>query len=89
MQHTAVVKALKTADRDFPPNIHALLKIAATHPVTSCECERSISKLRLVKSVLRTMKEEQLNGLTLMYAHPNINLNIDILIDTFARLHPR
>ena len=74
----------------FFPNTHVLLKIAATHPVTSCDCERSISKLRLVKSILRTsMREERLNGLALMYAHPDVNLNIDTLIDNFARLHPR
>ena len=85
-----VTKALKEADQDFFPNVHILLKIAATHPVTSCECERSISKLRLVKSKLRTtMGEDRLNGLALMYAHPDINLNIDSITDAFARLHPR
>ena len=82
-----MVKSLKTADIEF--YIHVLLKIAATHPVMSYECERSISKLRLVKLVMRTMKEEWLNGLAPMYAHPDINLNIDSLIETFARLYPR
>ena len=47
-------KALVFADSDFYPNIRRLLKIMATLPVTSCECERSISMLKLVKSPLRS-----------------------------------
>ena len=60
------------------PNIHTLLKITATQPVTSCECERSISKLRLLKSVIRTtMTEDSLNGLALLSVHRDLNLNLD------------
>ena len=33
------------ADCDFFPNIHTLLCIMGTLPVTSCECECSISML--------------------------------------------
>ena len=49
-----LVKALAAADKDIFPNIHTLLQIAVTQPVTSCECECSISKLRLLKSVRRS-----------------------------------
>ena len=38
-------KALDHADCDFFPNINTLLCIMGTLPVTSCECERSISML--------------------------------------------
>ena len=38
-------KTLQYADKDFYPNINVLLRIMATIPVTSCECERSISLL--------------------------------------------
>ena len=38
-------KALDHADCDFFPNIHTFLCIMGTLPVTSCECERSISML--------------------------------------------
>ena len=34
-------KALTNSDSDFYPNMHTLLRIMATLPVTSCECERS------------------------------------------------
>ena len=38
----------------FPPNIRVLLSIMATLPVTSCECECSISMLKLIKIPLRS-----------------------------------
>ena len=63
-------KAMREADRDFPPNIYQLLLIACTLPVTSVECERSISRLRYLKNYLRsTMTESQLNGLAHLYIH--------------------
>ena len=38
-------KALDHADCDFFPNIHTFLCIMGALPVTSCECEHSISML--------------------------------------------
>ena len=57
-------------DKDYYPNIHALLVIITTLPVTSCECERSISLLRHLKTALRrTMGEDRLNSLALLKCH--------------------
>ena len=57
-------KTLQYADKDFYPNINVLLRIMATIPVTSCECKRSISLLRLIKTSLRSsMGQDKLNGL--------------------------
>ena len=50
---------------NFPgfENIKIALRILATLPVTSCECERSISALRRLKNYNRsTMVEDRLNG---------------------------
>ena len=64
--------------------------ILAVVPVTTCECERSVSILRRMKNYMQTtMKEDRLNGLSLMYTHRNIPLNVDQLVDKFAGLHPR
>lgn len=61
---------LAHTDQDYYPNIHALLVLMSTLPVTNCECERSISMLRLVKSALRsTMAEGRLNELAMMQYH--------------------
>jgi len=50
---------------DFPgyENIKEALKILATLPITSCECERSFSSLRLLKTFNRTtMGDERLKS---------------------------
>ena len=39
-------ETLRNIDPELYPNIFVLLKLAATLPVTSCECERSASSLR-------------------------------------------
>ena len=39
-------KALSFVDKDYFPNIYVILVIPATLPVTSYECERSISELK-------------------------------------------
>ena len=44
--------SLKACDPDDFPNLYSL-KIAATLPVTSCECERSISKMRRLNNYMR------------------------------------
>ena len=45
--------SLKACDPDDFPNLCILLKIAATLPVTSCECERSISAMRRLNNYMR------------------------------------
>ena len=61
-------KTLQFADKDFYPNINVFLRIMATIPVTSCECERSISFLGWIKTSLRsTMGQDRLNGLAMLH----------------------
>ena len=73
-------------------NIKVALRILGTLPVTSCECERSFSSMRRLKSYTRsTMGGGRLNGLALMHVHKDIVINIDKVINKFAiknrRLH--
>ena len=83
-------KALDYADKDFYPNISVLLRIMATIPVTSCECERSVSILRLIKTLLRsTMGQERLNALSLLYCHSDIDISPEEIVEQFAQRHPR
>ena len=85
-----ISETLKVVDPPSFPNVFAILQILATIPVTSCSCERSISSLRHLKNYLRgTMGQERLNGLALMHAHREIPLDLDEIIDSFARKHPR
>ena len=66
-------------------NIRMALKILATLPVTSCECERSFSSLRRLKTFTRsTMGEERLNGLAMMYIHKDIDPSEDEVLNQFC-----
>ena len=83
-------KVLAHTDSDYFPNIHTLIVIMATLPVTSCECERSISMLKLVKTALRsTMTENRLNGLAMRQYHRDIPVRADEVVQEFVHCHPR
>ena len=69
---TSSVQTLAACDSEFFPNIHTLIRILCTLPITltSAECERSFRTLRRLKTYLRsTMSSERESGLALM----NIN----------------
>ncbi len=81
---------LKHTDYDYFPNIHTLIVILATLPVTSCECERSISMLKLIKTSLRsTMTQKRLNGLAMLQYHKDIPVTADELVQEYVHIHPR
>ena len=66
-------------------NLKIALRILGTLPVTSCECERSFSTLKRLKTYTRSsMGEERLNGLALMHVHHDIIPNVDDVINKFA-----
>lgn len=80
-----VLDALHYCNKEFFPNIYKLLQIFATLPITTSSSERSFSKLKLLKSYLRsTMTESRLTGLALMNIHKDIDINVDLVIDHFA-----
>ena len=83
-------KALQYADKDFYPNINVLLRIMGTTiPVTSCECERSISLLRLIKTSLRSsMGQDRLNGLAMLHCHQNVELTPEEVVQEFSLRNP-
>ena len=54
-------ESLLACDREIYPNIHTILRIGCTVPVTTCENEQLISRLRILKTYLRcTMGQEWL-----------------------------
>ena len=57
----------------------------ATIPVTSCECERSISLLGWIKTLLRsTMGQDRLNGLAMLHCHQNIEFTPEEVAQEFC-----
>ena len=78
-----------TCDLMFP-NVTTILKLLLLTPVTSSGVERANSSLRRIKDCFRsTMGEDRFNSLILLYVHKDIELNIDKIIDNFARKHQR
>ena len=77
---------------DAYPNIAIALRIFLTIPVTVASCERSFSKLKIIKNYLRsTMGQERLSNLSIISIEQNIahQLNYDSIIDEFASMKSR
>ena len=82
--------ALTLTNRDHFPQLHLLLRLVSTFPITSCETEHSVSTLRRLKTYLRsTMGQERLSGLALIHTHYNIDIDIDEVLARFMAMHPR
>lgn len=85
----ATLKSFPHCDGIFT-NIEAALRILATIPMTSCECERSFSAMKRLKNYSRsTMTEERLNGLALLHVHLNVKIDKNNIIDRFSSLGNR
>lgn len=68
------------------PNVKQLLQLMATIPVTSCCVERSFSALKRIKTEIRSvMKEDRLEGLSMLEIHKDVLVEVDQVIDDFAR----
>lgn len=75
---------LRCIDFDAFQNIKELLIILSTLPITSCECERSFSGMKRVKTCLRsTMGQDRHNGLALLNFHLDKVPNIDSVCERF------
>jgi hypothetical protein len=60
-------------------------------PVTVASAERSISKLKIIKSYLRSISQERLNGLAFISIEKNIIKTVDTqtIIEHFASMKAR
>ncbi len=84
-------KALQ-AEPECYGNLTKLVKIALTLPLTSTSAERTFSKLKLIKSRLRTtMQQERLRSLMLMSIEDDLleQLDVDNLVQLFIDTAPR
>ena len=74
------------------PNMSILYRIFLTIPVTSAHAERSFSRLKLIKSYLRSvMGQERLTSLSLLSIERGISsmCDYDSVIDNFAAMKTR
>ncbi|CAH1113915.1 unnamed protein product [Psylliodes chrysocephalus] len=77
-------------DGDMYPNMKKLLCIPATLPVSVAMAERSFSTLRRLKTWLRaSIAEYRLTGLALLHIHKNVPVDVEEVINRFARRQKR
>jgi hypothetical protein len=77
---------------NYFPNTIIAYRILLTIPVTVASAERSFSKLKLLKSYLRsTMLQERLNGLAMIAIENDLleNIQYEELVDEFASKNAR
>jgi len=74
-------------DQEVFPNLSVALQITLTVPVTVASAERSFSKLKLIKTYLRsTMTQDRLVGLATISVESDVARSVDYssLLQTFA-----
>ncbi|XP_052624955.1 uncharacterized protein LOC111902792 [Lactuca sativa] len=79
-------------EMDMFPNVLVAYRILLTVPVTVASAKRSFSKLKLLKSYLRsTMTQERLNGLAILSIESQFlrSFDYDKIIDVFASKNAR
>ena len=70
------------------PETFRMVKSAITMPISQVTCERSFSKLRIIKNYLRsTMTDQRLNDLTIMAIEREIPMDFEQVIDKFSISH--
>ena len=85
-----LLEALSTCDVDTFPNIHSLLVIGCTLPVTSAEAERSFSLIRRLKTYLRsTMTEGRVSDLAVIAMNYDVRIPVDDICKAFVQAQPR
>ncbi|KAL4120532.1 hypothetical protein QTP88_013204 [Uroleucon formosanum] len=68
------------------PHLYSAIKIALTLPVSSCSTESSFSKMKLVKTRLRSStSEDRLERLVQISCEDDIVIDKDLLVDIFAQ----
>ena len=72
-------RSMEPAVRSLFPQVLVLLKLLLVCPVSSCECERSFSSLRRLKTWLRaTMTQHRLNYISVCHVHRERLDNVDV-----------
>lgn len=85
-------KIKTTNSTDLFPNLWVALRVLLTIPVTVASAERSFSKLKLIKTYLRsTMAQGRLNSLAILSIENDIAKNLDFkeILRTFAHAKAR
>jgi hypothetical protein len=79
------IESLNYCNPELFLNIHFLLKVLATLPVSTATPERTSSTLKRIKTFLRNSTgQERLTGLALLSAHRDVTVNPEEVLNQFA-----
>ena len=77
-----VLSVLEACDKSLFPNIHTLLEVLATLPITTCTAERSLSTMKRLKTPLRNSTgHDRLSDLAVLSTHWEIDVSEDEVLD--------
>ena len=87
---STLAKSLKECKTNRFPNLYVLSKIGCTLPVTSCECERSFSAMRRLRTWFRTsLSSQRISELVIINIHRYYSVNYTTIVKRIFILHPR
>jgi hAT family C-terminal dimerisation region len=70
------------------PTVVSLVKGGMTIPVSSTTCERTFSKMKVIKTYLRnSMTDERLSDLAVLAVERDIHIDFEDVVNVFARNH--
>ncbi|CAF1329996.1 unnamed protein product [Rotaria sordida] len=70
------------------PNTIQMIKAVITMPVSQVTCERSFSKMKLIKTYARnTMNDDRLSDLTVLATERSFEIDFEQVVDAFANNH--
>jgi hypothetical protein len=66
----------------------SLIEGGMTIPVSSTSCERSFSKMKIIKTYLRnSMTDDRFSDLAVLAVERDIHINFEEVVDVFAKSH--
>ena len=84
-----LLQALSACDSDSFPNIHHLLLIGCTLPISCAEAERTFSLMKRIKTCTRSiMTEQRLSDLAIIAMHYGERISVEVC-KVFVQAHPR
>ena len=81
-----LVQALSACDIDSFPNVHRLLLIGCTLPISRAEAERSFSLMKRIKTCTRSiMTEQRLSDLAIIAVHYSERIPVEEVCKAFIQ----
>jgi len=82
---SSAIEALCACYADIYPNVYILLAILGTLPVSTATSERSFSRIRRLKTYLRSaIENEPMTGLALLSIHKDRQIDRENIMNGFA-----